>query len=383
MRMSWKEKILMDDIMKEFWLGLFWFSVAYGLFTIVLYALYKSQGWKSMRLAFLWASIGGYVFLGLIGQHSLPLLGGVTAAMVFGVIGFVVIKTNRSARAPYEDRYQKYLQEKVASLEPTAAEWSKAQRALQVSDEYAIHRHDDIERKWREQKLSELDDPFEWRLLYGEHSAERGGDIRAYEKKVKRSIIIGVSAFTVLVTAIILAREIPKLVRYNEAISLMRDGQLEEAQARFVKMDDYRDSMAFYYCCKAQQDADKGFYSSAHFDVYMVKQKYRLPTERYPEGFDEELMAKIDTGYDAYISAQARKTLASMNAGSSSSSRRSKQKKTTYTYPKKQKKSTTVEDDDPLNARSYDNSEDFYDDNYYDFFDYEEAEDYYYEHGGR
>ena len=59
--------------------------------------------------------------------------------MVFGVIGFVVIKTNRSARASYEDRYQKYLQEKVASLEPTAAEWSKAQRALQISDEDAIH----------------------------------------------------------------------------------------------------------------------------------------------------------------------------------------------------------------------------------------------------
>ncbi len=45
------------------------------------------------------------------------------------------------------------------------------------------------------------------------------------------------------------------------------------------------------------------------------------------------------------------------------------------------KKKTT--NDDPLDAKSYDNPEDFYDDCYDDFFDYEEAEDYYYEHGGR
>ena len=38
------------------------------------------------------------------------------------------------------------------------------------------------------------------------------------------------------------------------------------------------------------------------------------------------------------------------------------------------------EEEDRFNASSYANEEDFYDDNYEDFFDYEEAADYYREH---
>ena len=37
-------------------------------------------------------------------------------------------------------------------------------------------------------------------------------------------------------------------------------------------------------------------------------------------------------------------------------------------------------DDDPYNAKDYSNEEDFYYDHYDDFFDYEEAEDYYNEY---
>ena len=255
---------------------------------------------------------------------------------------------------------------------------------MQVSDEDEEYIRDDIQQKWREQKLQDLDDPFEWHMLYGEHSAERGGDFKAYEKKVRRNIIIAVSVYAVLVVSVILIQEIPKMVRYNEAIDLMNQGQLEEAQTRFLKMDEYRDSMAYYYCCKAQQDAEKGYYSSAHYDLYMVKQKYHLSASKYPEGLNEKLIEKIETGYDAYIRAESARTLASMKAGSSVSPKTKTTQKKTYTYTKKRSKSTTPpEEDDPLNARSYDNSEDFYDDNYYDFFDYEEAEDYYYEHGGR
>lgn len=41
------------------------------------------------------------------------------------------------------------------------------------------------------------------------------------------------------------------------------------------------------------------------------------------------------------------------------------------------------EDDDPLNAKDYRFPEDFYEDHWDDFFDFYDAEDYYYEHGGR
>lgn len=42
--------------------------------------------------------------------------------------------------------------------------------------------------------------------------------------------------------------------------------------------------------------------------------------------------------------------------------------------------SEKTNDDDPYNAKDYYDPEDFYEDNYDDFWDYEEAEDYYYEH---
>lgn len=47
---------------------------------------------------------------------------------------------------------------------------------------------------------------------------------------------------------------------------------------------------------------------------------------------------------------------------------------TTYRYPSKD------DEDDPYNAKDYSNEEDFYYDHYDDFFDYEEAEDYYNEY---
>ena len=51
-----------------------------------------------------------------------------------------------------------------------------------------------------------------------------------------------------------------------------------------------------------------------------------------------------------------------------------------YVPPTTKKQTTPA--NDPYHAKDYSNEEDFYDDNYDDFFDFEDAEDYYNEHHG-
>lgn len=50
-------------------------------------------------------------------------------------------------------------------------------------------------------------------------------------------------------------------------------------------------------------------------------------------------------------------------------------------YSSTKKSSTPKKNDDPYNAKDYYDAEDFYDDYYDEFYDYEEAEEYYNEHG--
>ena len=205
--------------------------------------------------------------------------------------------------------------------------------------------------------------------------------MKANKKRMRRKILISVSILVVLVISAILMYEIHRMRVYNEAVELMNQGQLNEANDRFYKLHDYRDSMALYYCCRAKLDAERENYSIAYLDLCFVRDKYRLPASRYPEFLNEELLNKIDAGYDAYMRERSAKAMADMIADSARDARKN-QKKTSQST-KKRSTSTPKPEDDPLNARSYANPEDFYDDNYYDFFDYEEAEDYYYEHGGR
>ena len=370
----------MDEITKEFWLGLFWFSVAFGVFTIMLYGIYKSAGWKSTLHTFLWVGIGGFFLLGILGQNTIAVLGGVVADMVFVLIGIFVIKDNRSTRQPYEDRYQKYLEEKIANLKPTAEEWAKAKRVLQISDAHEDACRDMIMRQWHKSKLEELDDPFEWRLLYGVHSEEQGGDIVAYEKKVKKGIITGVIVFGALVATIIAARDLPPLLRYNAAIKQMNEGNTEEAIDKFTSLKNYKNADAYVYCCKAIQKAEAGDYTNAYHDFHMARDIYRLPKENMPEsllGIQDELEA----AHDDYLRSMPKYYYYPRNTTSGSSSTKSNSSRNTI--KKKTNSSKKTQEDDPLDAKSYGNPEDFYDDNYDDFFDYEEAEDYYYEHEGQ
>lgn len=273
----------MNEISKEIWLGLFWFSVGFAIYTIILYGVYKSAGWRSTRRAFLWGGIGSFFFLGIVGKDNLAMLSGALVDSVFVIIGIIVIKVSRSARQPYEDRYKEYLEEKITKLAPTTEELERVKRDLRISDGYVKNHHDRVMKEWHRRKLEELDDPFEWRLLYGIHSEEQGGDVKAYEKRIKKGIIIGVVVFSVLVATVIIVRDVPPLVRYNSAIKLMNAGNTKEAIDKFTSLKRYKNADAYVYCCKAIEKAEAGDYVNANQDLHTARDIYRLPKEDFPE----------------------------------------------------------------------------------------------------
>ncbi|MBE5943205.1 MAG: hypothetical protein E7264_11815 [Lachnospiraceae bacterium] len=93
--------------------------------------------------------------------------------------------------------------------------------------------------------------------------------------------------------------------------------------------------------------------------------------------------------YNSSSSARDTSTSTTSSTVSNKSSYNSSTKQSSYSDTKTSnsgtssysKKSSHSTDDDPYDVKSYSDAEDFYYDNYDDFWDYEEAEDYYNEYG--
>ena len=400
------------DFEKIIWTPIFWAIVFFSAFTIVLYHIYRADGWKATLYIFLYVTIGIWLLGGLIAGDDISVHRFILIDVIYMSICFIVIAYNINQRKPYEAAYKAYI------------------RQLPEDTKY------------------QPEDPFAWRLLYGKHSKEKGWNVGKYERKISKRISIGVSIFVVVMVAAYLAQDLPKRNRYNAALRLMNEGQYQKAKEQLLELDEYQDAKAYTYCCMAVQDAQNGHYRSANYDIYMIREKYQLPVGKYPEGF-QHVIDEVKIGYDQYIAdsikeeeetyreevrtgipfvgmyeSDIHKTI--LGPASHSDQRnyemirgkrvaayvydwykdgciiftarcyngivqqvwdyrtnpRQRAKRTTYSSTTKRSSSTTKKPDDPLDAKSYNNPEDFYDDNYYDFFDYEEAEDYYYEHGG-
>lgn len=208
--------------------------------------------------------------------------------------------------------------------------------------------------------------------------------MKARNGRALKRIVIAASAFAVLMIPVEILREAPKVRRYNEAIDLMNGGQLTEAKDRFIGMTDYRDALAYFYCCNVLQYAEREDYWNAKIYLNMIRKRCRLLPDKYPKKLNEALIAKIEAGYEACADEIIRRELARMALKSNTSGLAKQAPKSSHAPTwKRRTDAPSKEDDDPLDARSYSNPEDFYDDNYHDFFDYEEAEEYYNDHGGR
>ena len=262
-------------------------------------------------------------------------------------------------------------------------------------------------------------------------------------KTRKKTVVITVLVIFMVLACFVL----PMLINYFSGIKLMNNGQFEEASENFKALGGLFHAEAFEDYCRARKYAAEGDYSMAAIYLYQVEHRDKLYSTSHLPDYDafqqeveeqqkiamenaikrreERYQEQVRTGVpfvDMKESDIGRTTLGRPNGTpwhNYSMERGQRVEATIYDWIrddyvvysarcmhgmvvqvwdyrakpwKKVKSSTTThkkattsakKDSDPLEARTYSNPEDFYDDNYYDFFDYEEAEDYYYEHGGQ
>lgn len=225
---------------------------------------------------------------------------------------------------------------------------------------------------------------------------------------------------------------------YEKAVALVDSGSYTEAIELFEEIEEknYHDTVAYISLCEAHIDYDRGYISSAYYDMNKVRFSY-LSSEQ--EKVVNDFVATLKDEYDVYLKEKSEadakayrdritygvpyvgmseSEIKNTSLGAPSSNVRHNYEcisgeqylanlydfksgnKTIFTArcvqgrvtevwdhrsdpivpytPKKSTKSNTG--DDPYDVNDYSNEEDFYYDHYDDFFDYYDAEDYYNEH---
>ena len=264
-------------------------------------------------------------------------------------------------------------------------------------------------------------------------------ELSAIHKKKHKGWIITSCIFGVIITVIISMSAInsSKLSdTYNKAVALVDNGSYKEAVEMFEEIadKDYHDTGAYISLCKAHLDYDRGYISSAYYDMNKVRFSC-LSSEQ--EKTVNDFVATLKDEYDVYLKEKAEaeakayrdritygvpyvgmpeSEIKNTSLGAPSSDVRHNYEcisgeqylanlydfksgnKTIFTarcvqgrvtevwdhrsdpiIPYIPKKSTKT-DNDPYDVNDYYNEEDFYYDHYDDFFDYYDAEDYYNEH---
>lgn len=134
---------------------------------------------------------------------------------------------------------------------------------------------------------------------------------------------------------------------------------------------------ARYFLCHAYVAYENGNVDNA--DMYL-----RLSAKYRPERlWNEQTRAFADTvAEEAEVLAAQRRAEAAAEAAERRAAyqERVRTEPTVTRSPSPRRDYEEEEEEDRFNASSYANEEDFYYDNYYDFFDYEDAADYYREH---
>ena len=210
--------------------------------------------------------------------------------------------------------------------------------------------------------------------LHGEDS-----EVKQFKKMriVKRIVaIIVLLAVTAAIAVPLTMNYVRKEAEYRAAESLVWNEYYSNAIQKLEALEDenYKDTQALIAYCQSHIKYARGDYKNAYFDLYGVQFKHQNAQNSEEIRRYREILNDI---YNSYIE----NSIYSYKAASTTA-RTTKYEPTTkrsYNYKSYTKNRTTYAD--PYDAKSYGNADDFYYDHYDDFFDYEEAEDYYNEYG--
>lgn len=281
--------------------------------------------------------------------------------------------------------------------------------------------------------LQELNESYKKLLTQDELGNRRNKKRKAISAVI--SVLIIFLAIAVTVSSVNKAHLSRK---YEEAVSLYENGSYDEAKVRFeeIRDENFKDTEPFIALCKAHIDYNKGFISTAYFDIKdihfhylgaeqadeynrflsLLKEKYKSYLKKVSEANTKTYREKIRNGVPFVGMPESEIKNTSLGAPSETVRHNiawvNGKRYTANIYDFKEgnatiftarcvrnlvtevwdhrsspvspyvpdKNKTSGTENDPYNVNDYSNEEDFYDDHYDDFFDYYDAEDYYREH---
>lgn len=213
---------------------------------------------------------------------------------------------------------------------------------------------------------------------YNQPSKNKGVN---YDRRNKLIAVTVISLFVITYAGFMIAVLVRSSITQNtylKAEELVRAGLYEEAKVLFEKIEesDFKDTSAYLILCEAHIYYDAGDLQSAYETVkYVFLINASVDMKNAADNFEAMVNRehaaltdprniytdRIRNRYDVPITYDRFTTETTA---------------TSYVY----KPSKPKEDDDPYNAKDYMHPEDFYEDHYYDFFDFYDAENYFYEH---
>lgn len=168
---------------------------------------------------------------------------------------------------------------------------------------------------------------------------------------------------------------------YRDGIELIHQGEYIEATAKLgsTSCKEYRDSRGLIVYCLARDCYNNGSVVVAREKLDELNQEYKITNFQMANEI-KKFEKKVDDEYNKYLKEkeeeeQTKAEPERKRPSTTEPAETTTQKKYSYRRPSYQK-----EDKGDYNPQDYYDPEDFYDDYYDDFADYEEAEDYYYDH---
>ena len=196
--------------------------------------------------------------------------------------------------------------------------------------------------------------------------------LQSEQKKNRRFLIIILMLILFGLTCIFLSRPIYVMKTYSEAEELFDRYRYDFAleKLKIIEDADYKDTAAYISLCNAYKCVMRGQYEDAY--SYLDSAHFKYQSETRLESINEVIDSISNGCYRLYLREIEQKNGSNISYNSPTPS------KSTTTHSHSSRPSTGYSDG-PSTEGFYD-PEDFYYEYYDDFYDYEDAEDYYYDH---
>ena len=200
-------------------------------------------------------------------------------------------------------------------------------------------------------------------------AGKRKKDPEKKRKLIKIGIVAAVVAAAII--AAVMIRNVTLQNAYDQCAEMALEGNWKDSIDTFQSLSqiNYKASSEFYTFCQALQYYEEGNIEKAYDLLYhmphrKVTSEQKIKMYEFWPAVRDAYKKKYGDSYEMHASSSSGNKSGSSNAGSGTKNSTSA------------KRNTTEKKNDEYNASEYDEVDEFYNDYYYDFYDFEEAEQY-------